>query len=167
VGNDKQQIAVPTIAALAQIFGEFRLETPDGTSLLLSNRRGMLIVALLCLQPDRSLDRETLCRLLWPDRFHAQAKASLRQCLLDLRHQFEHEGCRNPLIVSRAAVGLDRNLLTSDLSELEDVLAGGDALPLTNGWRSNGRRSKRGCDRALRGWSPDCVPQARCRPVPG
>ncbi|MDC8755463.1 hypothetical protein OIK40_12510 [Erythrobacter sp. sf7] len=127
MGNEKQQIAAPTTAALARIFGDFRLETAGGTPLLLSNRRGMLIIALLCLQPDRSLDRETLCRLLWPDRFHAQAKASLRQCLLDLRHQFEQEGCHNPLIVSRVAVGLDCNLLASDLSELEDALAEGDA----------------------------------------
>ena len=67
MGNEKQQIAVPTTAALARIFGDFRLETAGGTPLLLSNRRGMLIVALLCLQPDRSLDRETLCRLLWPE----------------------------------------------------------------------------------------------------
>jgi len=109
------------------MFGEFRLETAGGAPLLLSNRRGMLLVALLCLQPDRRLDRETLCQILWPDRFQTQAKASLRQCLLDLRHQFGNDGLGNLLIVTRSAVALDRNLLLSDLSMLEDALEQGDA----------------------------------------
>ncbi|MEQ5788381.1 hypothetical protein J3454_10790 [Erythrobacter sp. NFXS35] len=93
---------------------------------MLSNRRGMLLVALLCLQPDNSLDRDTLCRLLWPDRFPAQAKASLRQCLLDLRHQFESEGCGQVLIVTRAAVALDRRSLQSDLRALDAALEHSD-----------------------------------------
>lgn len=121
--HNRLELVAPKAEALARIFGEFRLETAAGTPLLRSNRRGMLLIALLCLQPDRSLDRETLCQLLWPDRFNAQAKASLRQCLLDLRHQFDNEGCGNVLIVSRAAVALDRNFLLSDLSALEDALA--------------------------------------------
>ena len=122
---DRNTLAAPGTRALARVFGEFRLETSDGTPLLLGNRKGMLLIALLCLQPDCRLDRETLCRLLWPDRFHAQAKASLRQCLLDLRRQFENKGFRNLLIVTRSGVALDRNLLLSDLSELEDALAQG------------------------------------------
>lgn len=109
------------------MFGEFRLETAGGAPLMLSNRRGMLLVALLCLQPDHRLDRETLCQILWPDRFQTQAKASLRQCLLDLRHQFENDGLGNLLIVTRSAVALDRDFLLSDLSMLEDALEQGDA----------------------------------------
>ncbi|MDT8280951.1 MAG: hypothetical protein RQ806_10455, partial [Erythrobacter sp.] len=109
------------------MFGEFRLDTAGGAPLLLSNRRGTLLVALLCLQSDRRLDRETLCQILWPDRFQTQAKASLRQCLLDLRHQFENDGLGNLLIVTRSAVALDRNFLLSDLGMLEDALAKGNA----------------------------------------
>ncbi|WP_296722534.1 hypothetical protein [Erythrobacter sp.] len=88
----------------------------------------MLLVSLLCLQPDYSLDRERLCQLLWPDRFPAQAKASLRQCLLDLRRQCEVEGCPNLLVVTRSAVALNRDAVQSDLAALEDALAQGDAL---------------------------------------
>jgi DNA-binding SARP family transcriptional activator len=127
VVHDRHELAAPGTRAQVRIFGEFRIETPNGTPLLLSNRRGMLLIALLCLQSDHSLDRETLCQLLWPDRFHAQAKASLRQCLLDLRHQFENEGCGHLLIVTRSAVALDRALLRSDLATLEQALAQGDA----------------------------------------
>jgi TolB-like protein/Tfp pilus assembly protein PilF len=111
---------------LARIFGDFRLQTKEGAPLLISSRRGMLLVALLCLQADYTLDRETLCRLLWPDRFHAQAKASLRQCLVDLRHQLENEGCQHLLLVSRNTVALDADYLQSDLAALEAALARGD-----------------------------------------
>lgn len=123
--HDRTELAAHQAEATARIFGEFRLETAAGAPLLRSNRRGALLIALLCLQPDRSLDRETLCRLLWPDRFHAQAKASLRQCLLDLRQQFESEGCDKVLTVTRSTVALDRQYLHSDLAALEDALAQG------------------------------------------
>lgn len=124
--QDQSQLAVPGIAVSALVFGEFRLQAVAGAPLLLSNRRGTLLIALLCLQADGNLDRETLCRLLWPDRFHAQAKASLRQCLLDLRHQFESEGCGQLLLVTRSAVTLDRRLVHSDLDALDTALEQGD-----------------------------------------
>lgn len=127
MGNGSQALAASGHDVLARLFGEFRLETADGAPLLLSNRRGVLLIALLCLQPERSLDRETMCRLLWPDRFHAQAKASLRQCLLELRHQFDDAGYPDLLTVTRPAVALNPDVLTSDLSALEDALAAGDA----------------------------------------
>lgn len=123
----RSECVSPTTEAIVRVFGEFRLETAGGTPLLLSNRRGTLLVALLCLQPDQSLDRERLCQLLWPDRFPAQAKASLRQCLLDLRRQCEVEGCPNLLIVTRSAVALNRDAVQSDLAALEDALAQDDA----------------------------------------
>lgn len=124
--QDQEQLAAPCTKAVARVFGEFRLDAPGGKPVLISNRRGMLIVALLCLQPDHSLGRDRLCQLLWPNRFPAQAKASLRQCLLDLRRQCDEEGCGNLLIVTRSAVALNRDLLQSDLAMLEDALARGD-----------------------------------------
>ncbi|WP_158094300.1 hypothetical protein [Erythrobacter donghaensis] len=116
---------MPAPEVIARIFGEFRLETASGAPLLRSNRRGMLLIGLLCLQPDRSLSREIVCQLLWPDRFHAQAKASLRQCLLDLRQHCENEGCGHLLTVTRTTVALDRAVFRSDLCLLEDSLAEG------------------------------------------
>lgn len=126
--QDRENLLAPSVRISALIFGEFRLEIASGTQLLVSNRRGMLLVALLCLQPDFTVDRETLCRLLWPDRFQAQAKASLRQCLVDLRHQLELEGCGHMLIVTRAAVALDRGCVRSDLADLVEALAKGDGM---------------------------------------
>lgn len=107
------------------LFGEFRIETPRGDLVVLSNRRAALLLAVLCLEPDHAIDREALARLLWPDRFLAQAKASLRQCLLDLRRKLEDRGI-DCLIVSRGEVALVPESLRCDLFELEAGLSSDD-----------------------------------------
>lgn len=109
----------------ASLFGEFRLEAADGEPILLSNRRASLLLAILFLEPDHAIDRETLARLLWPDRFLPQAKASLRQCLLDLRRKLEEHRIDN-LIVSRAEVALAPGSIACDLFDLEATLASSD-----------------------------------------
>lgn len=109
----------------ATLFGEFRIETPGGEHVMLSNRRAALLLAILCLDPDHSIDRETLARLLWPDRFLAQAKASLRQCLLDLRRWLLERGI-DCLTVSRGEVALAPGSLECDLFDLEAALSSGD-----------------------------------------
>ncbi|KEO88202.1 hypothetical protein EH30_02145 [Erythrobacter sp. JL475] len=109
----------------ASLFGEFRLEAADGEPILLSNRRASLLLAILFLEPDHAIDRETLARLLWPDRFLPQAKASLRQCLLDLRRKLAEHRIDN-LIVSRAEVALAPGSIACDLFDLEATLASSD-----------------------------------------
>jgi TolB-like protein len=109
----------------ATLFGEFRIETPSGELVVLSNRRAALLLAALCLAPDHSIDREALARLLWPDRFLAQAKASLRQCLLELRRRLEEHGI-DCLRVSRAEVALAPGSLECDLFDLEAGLSSDD-----------------------------------------
>ena len=109
----------------ATLFGDFRIDTPSGELVVLSNRRAALLLAVLCLEPDHAIDREALARLLWPDRFLAQAKASLRQCLLDLRRKLEDHGI-DCLIVSRGEVALVPGSLRCDLFDLEAGLLSDD-----------------------------------------
>jgi TolB-like protein len=109
----------------ATLFGDFRIETPRGDLVVLSNRRAALLLAVLCLEPGHSIDREALARLLWPDRFLAQAKASLRQCLLDLRRKLEEHGI-DCLIVSRGEVALSPGSMVCDLFDLEAGLSSDD-----------------------------------------
>lgn len=109
----------------ASLFGEFRLEAADGEPILLSNRRASLLLAILFLEPDHAIDRESLARLLWPDRFLPQAKASLRQCLLDLKRKLAEHRIDN-LMVSRAEVALAPGSLACDLFDLEAALSSGD-----------------------------------------
>ena len=106
----------------ATLFGEFRLETLTGTAIKLNNRRASLLIAILCLQPGHKMDRQGLVELLWPDRFLPQAKASLRQCLLDLKRLLDDYGF-NGIEVTRTEIALNRNLIESDLFDLEAVLS--------------------------------------------
>ena len=105
----------------ASVFGEFRLSTLDGRPFALHNRRASLILAILSLQPNHTIDRAALAKLLWPDRFDAQAKASLRQCLLDLRKALEEHGVAG-LMVTRGEVAIDPAVFSCDLSALETAL---------------------------------------------
>ncbi|MEL7196734.1 MAG: hypothetical protein AAFY42_02755 [Pseudomonadota bacterium] len=107
------------------------MEAPDGANVALTNRRASLLLAILCIEPEHSMDREALARLLWADRFLPQAKASLRQCLLELKSKLEAHGI-DALAVSRSAVALKAERLRTDLSALEAALSAGDANPLVD-----------------------------------
>jgi TolB-like protein len=123
-------LAADTGTARMTLFGEFHLMAPDGTGIALANRRARALLAMLSLVPDRSLARETVTRLLWPGRFETQARASLRQCLLELGKTLIGHGCAF-LSVSRDRVGLVAGGVTSDLGELEQALAVGDLDQVT------------------------------------
>ncbi len=109
----------------AALFGEFRIEAPDGGVVALTNRRASLLLAILCLEPEHSMDREALAQLLWADRFLPQAKASLRQCLLELKSKLEAHGI-DALEVSRSSVALKPECLRTDLSALEAAFSTGE-----------------------------------------
>ncbi len=107
------------------LFGEFRLRSRAGGTVELKNRRAALVLAILFLQSDHSIDRDALARLLWHDRFPAQAKASLRQCLLDLRKHLDDHGI-GALTIARNEVSLLTNNLSSDITDLETALSEGE-----------------------------------------
>ena len=80
---------------------------------------------MLCLAKGEALDRDFLSRLLWTGRFEAHAKASLRQCLLELGKLLAACG-QDLLDVSRTSVALQRNAIETDLDAFEDALASAD-----------------------------------------
>ena len=105
----------------ASLFGTFRIFAADGEEITVSNRRARAILAMLCLSPDEAIDRSHLSRLLWPGRFEAQAKASLRQCLLDLGKVLAPwDG--EILDITRSQIRLNINALGSDLEQLHNNL---------------------------------------------
>lgn len=108
----------------ASLFGSFRIGLAEGGEIAISNRRARAILAMLCLEPEMSFERERLSRLLWPGRFEAHAKASLRQCLLSLGRLLAEVG-HNPIQVTRHAIRLAPVSIRSDLDELEAALAAG------------------------------------------
>jgi len=121
-GETKTTIAP---ALRASLFGEFSLETSSGDPIHIKNRRAALVLAILSLQPGQSIEREALVKLLWHDRFPAQAKASLRQCLLDLRKNLDSLEI-DALSVARNEVTLLTEGLSSDLFDLEAALREGN-----------------------------------------
>jgi len=109
------------------LYGEFRLKTADGTEIPISNRRAKALLAVLCLKGDEAIDREQVSKLLWPGRFESHARASLRQCLLDLGKMLEPHGCEI-LQVTRNSVRLNSFAIVTDLGQLEGALADGDTV---------------------------------------
>lgn len=112
-------------AAYASLFGTFHLRSADDREITITNRRARALVAMLCLAGNEAIERDFLSRLLWPGRFEAHAKASLRQCLLDLGKLLAPRGSEI-LNVSRNSVALHPGAIQTDLDALEGALAGGD-----------------------------------------
>ncbi|MEM8726218.1 MAG: hypothetical protein AAGE86_11920, partial [Pseudomonadota bacterium] len=104
------------------LFGAPVINGPDGTPIPLTNRRARALLAMTCLFPREALERDHVARLLWPGRFPAQARASLRQCLLALDKACAPH-CASPIKATRDTVGVDPDIASSDLSELEHALA--------------------------------------------
>lgn len=118
--------AVPDRALRASLFGAFALATPDGTEIVISNRRARTLLAMLCLAPGEALERDHVSKLLWPGRFQAQARASLRQCLLSLDKALAPLA-GELLDLSRGRIAIDPSRIQSDLADLEAALAEGRA----------------------------------------
>ena len=109
------------------LFGEFKLKTAAGNDIPITNRRAKALLALLCLDVDQAIDREQLSKLLWPGRFESHAKASLRQCLLDLGKLLEPLG-PEILHVTRSSACLNGAEIGSDLGDLKTALADGNTI---------------------------------------
>ena len=122
-GNQRNIPRVRESHAFVALFGRFRLWTSDGSEVVISNRRARALLAMLSLAKGEAIDRDFLSKLLWPGRFEAHAKASLRQCLLDLGKLLLPCGTEI-IVVSRGSVALRPDSLSTDLDTLEDALAG-------------------------------------------
>lgn len=123
-GGVEEQVS---LVARATLFGRFELADRGGSIIALPNRRARALLAMLCVEPGQPLAREQITGLLWPGRFEAQAKASLRQCLLELSKALEP--LEQPLlVVTRDRVALNAAALRTDLSDLEQALVHGDYL---------------------------------------
>ena len=112
------------VCAHASLFGQFTLQSAEGAEIVISNRRAIALLAVLCLIGEQVIDREQLSKLLWPGRFESHARASLRQCLLDLGKLLEPLG-PDILHVTRGTVGLNTGSIATDIGDLDGALATG------------------------------------------
>jgi DNA-binding SARP family transcriptional activator/TolB-like protein len=85
MSNAAPQTRRPTL----RLMGSFRLAGSQGEEVGIASRRARALLAYLAMAPDYTATRERLSGLLWSDRGEPQARASLRQCLLELRDILE------------------------------------------------------------------------------
>ena len=98
------------------LFGGFRARLSSGRRLVLQRRKAQALVAYLALAPGRPSSRETLISLLWGDLPDEQARHSLRQTLLDIRHWGRAPGV---LLVDGDELALDPRRVHVDVLEFE------------------------------------------------
>lgn len=121
---------LPSLTARLRLIGEFRLTGFRGEPVSIVSRRARAILAYLALTtPEHAATRERLCGLLWSDRGETQARASLRQCLVELKEATAAADL-DLLSIERAHVALVHGRHHSDVAELERALAHEDAEPL-------------------------------------
>jgi TolB-like protein len=101
-----------------QLFGAPSFATSAGVQIAIRSRKGVGLLACLALADGRPVGRDQLCALLWSTRQTAQARASLRQSLVDLRHDFGHAGDVFD-VATDGAIACNRAAIVSDVAEFD------------------------------------------------
>ncbi len=109
---------------IVRLIDGFALENANGEQISITNRKARGILAYLVLGQNQIESRERIAGLLWSERDEERARASLRQCLKQLRDQCDRTGFGG-LQVERQEVLLDRNFIHLDLNSIDDDLKEG------------------------------------------
>jgi DNA-binding SARP family transcriptional activator len=111
------------------LFGPPNFATLTGDSIAIRSRKGVGLLACLALAGGKPVGRDQLCALLWSDRQTAQARASLRQLLVDLRHDFGPAG--NIFgIATDGAISCNGTAIVSDVAEFHRLRRADDRQSL-------------------------------------
>ncbi|HEY2136223.1 MAG TPA: BTAD domain-containing putative transcriptional regulator [Xanthobacteraceae bacterium] len=97
-----------------RLLGPFWVET-NLIPVVIRLRKARALLAYLAMKPDCQASREELAALLWGDNPDAQARHSLRQCLMSLRQDLHL--APDLLFIERDTIGLRREGLTVDARE--------------------------------------------------
>lgn len=108
-------------ACRASLFGSFSLSGPDGAQIPISSSKARALLAMLFVAPHEAMERDHVSKLLWPGRFQAQARASLRQCLLSLDRILTPQNIFM-LEPSHSTLTIDGSTVRSDFAELVEAL---------------------------------------------
>lgn len=100
-------------SATINVWGDFSVADMNGRSLAPRGLKANFLLAALVLSTDWRQSRAFLAQLLWSDRQPAQALASLRQALNEIRKALGPYA--DGLITDRLSVGLDQTVFRSDL----------------------------------------------------
>lgn len=108
--------------ARARLLGGFQLSLADGAAIPLTSRRARALLAVACLEGEGGVLRDRICGLLWGDRAEEQARASLRQCLFELKAGLGDVSERL-LDIGRERIAVRADALDSDVARVRRLLA--------------------------------------------
>lgn len=110
-------------------WGDFAIADPvTGADLKPRGRKARAVLAYLALHPGKPVSRDRLTGLLWGDRADEQARASLRQAIVELK-PFSN-GEHGLLDVERDHLTLNPAALVTDIDEMRRAAARGDGAAL-------------------------------------
>ncbi len=109
--------------------GPPKFQTVAGDPVTIRSRKGNGLLACLALADGKPVGRDHLCALLWSERQTAQARASLRQLLVDLRQDF---GQANHVLdtATDGAVSFYESAVVSDVVEFQRLRRADDQQSL-------------------------------------
>ncbi len=118
-GNDLEATAMAAADARLHLLGSLRLLDRDGRELTPRGRKARALIAVLALSDNGTVSRERVASLLWSRHGEEQARASLRQSLLEARRATEGAGT-DLLRADRETIRLDLQRVWVDVRALRD-----------------------------------------------
>ena len=104
------------------LLGDFRLHTTNDEDVVIKGKKNAALLASILLEPAKRINRGDAEALLWSQRSPDQAKASLRQCLSELREQLGSFS-NVELITNRLDISLALDAIKLDVEEIIGVAA--------------------------------------------
>ena len=104
------------------LLGDFRLHTTNDEDVSIKGKKNAALLASILLDPDKRISRGDAESLLWSQRSPHQAKASLRQCLSELREQLDRFS-NVELVTNRLEISLALDAIILDVEEIIGVAA--------------------------------------------
>src|SRR5215469_4697397 len=125
--------------ATLRLLGAFTIEVSAArpVAIAVRSRKARALLAYLAMKPDWRASREELATLLWGDNPDAQARHSLRQCLVSLRQDL-HLLAPGMLDIGRETIELSADALAVDARELAASVTASDPAALARAadlWR--------------------------------
>ncbi len=107
-----------------EMFGGLRVRQDGREPVEFPSQQFGALLAALALHLHRSLTREELVELMWPEEEPERGRHKLRDCLHALRRQLDHHSFVPPdlLIATRTTVRLNPAHVCSDVAEFESAL---------------------------------------------
>ena len=124
----RQPPPTPRGLARLRLLGGFELRASDGRIATPRSAKGRAIMAYLALSPRGVGERGRLAGLVWGEG--ADAKASLRQCLRELRHTLSEAGLQTLLVTDPQHVALDLRQVWVDAIEMRKLARAGGHIDL-------------------------------------